>query len=70
MTRTTPADVNKVLKQRGHNERLVRGRGYYYFVDGDAFSWFSSSVEVMWLIGTPEKFADMRDELANDIRNY
>jgi hypothetical protein len=68
-TMTTPAAVNKVLRQRGHAERLVRGRGYYYFIDGDAFSWFSQSIPCMWLVGTPEKFADMRDDLATDPRN-
>jgi hypothetical protein len=68
--RTTPAAVNKILKARGHAERLVRGRGYYYFIDGDASGWFSSSVPVMWLIGTPESFADMRDALASDPRNF
>lgn len=68
--RTTPAAVNKILKARGHKERLVRGRGYYYFVDGNASGWFSSSIPVMWLIGTPEHFADMRDQLASDPRNF
>lgn len=68
--RTTPTAVNKILKARGHAERLVRGRGYYYFVDGNASAWFSSSVPVMWLVGTPARFADMRDELANDPRNF
>lgn len=70
MQRTTPAAVNRILKKRGHAERLRRGRGYYYFVDGNASAWFSSSIPCMWLLGTPEKFADMRDELAKDPRNW
>ena len=69
-TTTTPAAVNKILKARGHQERLVRGRGYYYFIDGNASSWFSSSIACMWLIGPAERFANMRDQLANDPRNF
>ena len=66
---TTVAAINRVLRSRGHAERLRRGRGYYYFVDGNASAWFSSSVDVYRLIGTADHFADMRDELANDPRN-
>lgn len=40
----TVASVNTALRARGVKERLVRGRGYYYFMDGDASSWPSSSV--------------------------
>lgn len=38
------AEVNQALRTRGKKERLVRGRGYYYFTEGDASSWFTSSV--------------------------
>lgn len=37
------AEVNAALKARGEEPRLRRGRGYYYF-DGPALSWPSSSV--------------------------
>jgi hypothetical protein len=69
MQTTTPAAVNKILRARGHAERLVRGRGYYYFIDGEAEAWFSSSLACYRLIGAPEKFADYRDMLANDPQN-
>lgn len=39
------AEVNKELRKRGENSQLRRGAGYYYF-DGDATSWYSSSVYV------------------------
>jgi hypothetical protein len=39
------ATVNANLKALGKNSRLRRGRGYYYF-DGDALAWPSSSVYV------------------------
>jgi len=40
------AEVNKALKARGAAERLVRGRGYYYFCEGSAAGWYSQSVYV------------------------
>ncbi len=43
------ATVNRLLKALGHSEKLVAGRGYLYFVDGDASSWYSSSVPVCYL---------------------
>jgi hypothetical protein len=46
MKRITLTIINAELKRRGHAERLVRGRGYFYFVDGQALDWFSSSVFV------------------------
>ena len=46
---TTPnrrvSEVNRALKAQGVTIRLRAGRGYYYF-DGDALSWPSSSVYV------------------------
>lgn len=41
----TVAAVNRALKERGEEPRLRRGNGYYYF-DGPAISWPSSSVYV------------------------
>ena len=40
------AEVNKALREMGKAEKLTRGRGYYYFRDGDAFAWPTSSVFV------------------------
>ena len=44
-TPNTVAAVNRELKALGEAPRLRRGAGYYYF-DGDACSWPSSSVYV------------------------
>lgn len=40
------AEVNRELKRLGHAERLCAGRGYYYFIEGDAHTWPASSVNV------------------------
>jgi hypothetical protein len=40
------AEVNRELRARGISEKLVRGEGYYYFADGEAHTWPSSSVLV------------------------
>jgi hypothetical protein len=42
----TVRDVNKLLKNLGITEQLVRGKGYYYFGGGEAHTWYSSSVPV------------------------
>lgn len=44
--KTTVASVNKELKKRGYKERLTRGNGYYYFYNGEAEGFYSSSVPV------------------------
>jgi hypothetical protein len=38
--------INKALKKAGAEETLVRGKGYYYFIDGDSVSWPEVSVYV------------------------
>lgn len=40
------AEVNRALRARGAEEKLTRGAGYYYFRDGTASGWCSSSVYV------------------------
>jgi hypothetical protein len=45
-TPTTSTQVNAVLKAIGVEERLVRGNGYWYFAEGRASAWNSSSVSV------------------------
>ena len=40
------ATVNAAIKAAGGAERLTHGRGYYYFRDGDATAWPSTSVYV------------------------
>ena len=42
----TVATVNKYLKAAGHDERLTRGKDYFYFRDGAAHTWPSTSVYV------------------------
>jgi len=42
----TLAQLNAYLKAHGAKSKLVRGGGYYYFVDGDAHKWASDSVYV------------------------
>lgn len=42
----TCATVNKALAARGAAERLIKGKGYYYFWEGSAPEWQASSVPV------------------------
>lgn len=41
--------VNKALQELGAQEILVKGEGYYYFIEGNSYSWETSSVMVMTL---------------------
>lgn len=40
------SEVNKALRMMGRQEKLTRGRGYYYFRDGDTARWYATSVYV------------------------
>lgn len=42
----TLAQVNKFLAEHGHEERLAKGKGYFYFYDGIAHTFADSSVMV------------------------
>lgn len=42
----TAAKVNKVLRRMGVEERIVQGRGYVYFTEGEAHTWYSSSIPI------------------------
>lgn len=42
----TLAQVNAALRKAGKAERLARGRGYYYFREGNAATWNASAVYV------------------------
>ncbi len=42
----TLKQVNKALAAAGYKERLVKGRGYYYFAEGEAASWPETMVLV------------------------
>lgn len=39
-------DVNQMLKEKGVEEKLTKGKGYYYFYDGDTSHWPTASVYV------------------------
>lgn len=44
MSKVTIRAVNAAIAAKGGKEKLTRGTSYYYFYDGDAASWPSSSV--------------------------
>lgn len=67
MPRVTLRRVNDALAAAGYAERLVRGRGYFYFIDGEAFTWYSQGVYVSHLTAfTVEQWVRQRNELAGD----
>lgn len=69
--RVTLTAINNELARRGHAERLVRGDGYFYFIDGAAHTWYSATVPSMQLgWQTVEQWADERDALANSKMNW
>lgn len=37
-------EVNRELKRLGIPDKLVKGRGYYYFTGPNASGWYTSSV--------------------------
>ena len=58
-------DVNRELRARGKAEQLVKGRGYFYFADGEAATWPSSSVLAYRLDQlTIRQFLDEYDRLS------
>lgn len=64
------AEVNKALKARGVEEKLTRGRGYYYFRDGTAAGWYRSSVYVFSASDLPvERWLEEYDLLANEAKS-
>lgn len=38
--------VNREFENRGIDERLVKGHGYFYFEGGESEKWYTSSVMV------------------------
>jgi hypothetical protein len=53
VSRLTVKAINAALKARGREETLERGKGYFYFWNGDAPSWYTSSVPVYKLTQIP-----------------
>ena len=45
-SRVTIKTVNDELARRGHNARLERAGGYFYFWTGEAADWLDRSVQV------------------------
>lgn len=41
--------VNDSFAAAGIQERLAKGKGYFYFVEGESIKWFSTSVMVIAL---------------------
>lgn len=62
----TLSQLNAYLQLHGITDRLVRGRGYFYF-DGDALSWKTSSVMVNRLNAlTPRQWLEEYTNLRSD----
>lgn len=53
---STVTRINNALKAAGREERLVRGRGYYYLIHGESHRWYSSSIYCCWLEPTEKDF--------------
>jgi hypothetical protein len=65
--RVTLNAVNRALAALGHKEKLVKGNGYFYFIEGDSAWWYSTSVYTFhlndltveqWVAEHAEKRAD------------
>jgi hypothetical protein len=64
---TTLKQVNHALAVEGKPERLVRGKGYFYFTGGTAAQWHQSGVYV-YRLGelTVIEWLRERDRLESD----
>lgn len=64
--RVTITAVNKALEAADYPERICKGNGYWYFIEGQAHTWRSSSVMTCHLSDfTVEQWVAERNELAN-----
>lgn len=68
MAKITAATINRELKRLGYAERIRQGYGYVYFTDGDASSWYSSSVAICKISHVQDVtwWIRQRNELAKD----
>lgn len=48
-TAVTLSQINKALKAKGYDGVLYKGKGYFYFAEGEASNWHSPSVYVYTL---------------------
>lgn len=46
MKQVRTSHINAAIKKEGGHEKLVKGDGYWYFIEGDAYEWETSSVYV------------------------
>ena len=65
--RLTLRRINEALAEGGYREILVKGRGAYYFVGGEAPSWPRTKIEVRCLnrLASIQQWINARNELAN-----
>lgn len=66
---STVTRINALLKKAGREERLVRGRGYYYLFGGDSVMFPLASMYVYFLEPTQADFKyafDWLDEAYKD----
>jgi len=42
--RVTMNNINKAIKAAGHDEQIFKGRGYFYFVEGESSNWPATMV--------------------------
>lgn len=77
--RSNVVRINAYLRKLGRKERLVRGRGYYYLMGGEAMSLPSSSIYVWSMNDMPlptavsmvaELFECARNEVTRGIARY
>lgn len=71
----TLKQVNKAIAALGGKEELVKGDGYYYFIEGNAFEWDMDSVYVNTLNEMPferwvEEWQYRHDEYAARIAKH
>jgi hypothetical protein len=70
MPRLTLAKINAALAARGIPERLAKGKGYFYFHDGEAHTWPRTAVYVNSLNQQPlEEWIEARHDLAGMSEN-
>lgn len=68
--RITCKDINAEIAKLGGKERLVAGKDYWYFIEGDSEKWVRSSVMIYRLNALTLKqwveiWRDYRDEFLN-----
>lgn len=69
-TKATAARINAEIAKLGGQEVIWRGEGYYYFTEGHAHEWFSSSVYVCYLHQMSlERWIEAYKNLRDDPKN-